>query len=118
MRVGLFVFVILISLFSCQNKKKEEILKPEKMQAVLWDIIRADNFTIDFIKKDSTKNVNEENVKMQIEIFAIHKITKDEFYSSLDYYKKNNGLMKPIIDSIISKAEKTRNFKVTNLEAQ
>lgn len=118
MRLRLVIFLALGSLFSCQDKKNTEILKPEKMQAVLWDIIRADNFTTDFIKKDSTKNPNEENIKMQIEIFAMHKITKDNFYNSLAYYKNNTGLLKPILDSIIIKAEKTKQFNVTNLEAQ
>ena len=42
----IFLFV-LVSLISCGGKDKIPvgILKPDKMQAVLWDIINADAFT-------------------------------------------------------------------------
>ena len=33
------------------------------MQAVLWDVIKANAFTTEFIKKDSAKDDVEENLK-------------------------------------------------------
>ena len=82
-RVFIFLFGIVI-LNSCGNKDEipAGILKPEKMQVVLWDVIKAEAFTADFIKKDSSKNAVAENLKLQQQIFAIHKISKADFYSS------------------------------------
>jgi len=95
---------------SCRDKNKipEGILKPDKMQAVMWDVVRADIFTRDFIIKDTAKNATEENLKLQQEIFAIHHISKEDFYKSYNYYNLNTGLMKAVMDSMINKAEKKK----------
>jgi len=116
------IWILLLSLlilFACGNKDKipAGILKPDKMQAVLWDVIKANAFTADFIKKDSTKDAVNENLKLQQKIFAIHHITKDDFYRSYGYYKLNPGQLKVIIDSMIVQAErnKYKNIKVKSL---
>mgnify|MGYP003477589612 FL=1 len=111
-RLGYLLFG-LVMLPACKNKDTipEGILKPEKMQVVLWDVIRADAFTADFIKKDSAKNAAAENLKLQQQIFAIHKITKADFYNSYDYYKSNTPLIKNILDSLIKKAERSKYVK-------
>ena len=78
------------------------------MQAILWDVIRADAFTTEYTKPDSSKNASEENVKLQKAIFAKHRISREDFYNSFNYYKMNSGLMKVILDSIINKANRER----------
>jgi len=110
---------------SCTNKDKmpDGILKPEKMQAVLWDVIKADVFTTDFIKKDTAKNAAAENLKLQQQIFAIHKITKADFYNSYDYYKTNTVVFRKIVDSMIAQAERnkfttTKTFNTKPLQAE
>ena len=110
---------------SCSNKEKipDGILKPEKMNAVLWDVIKADVFTAEFIKKDSTKNAAAENLKLQQQIFAIHKISKADFYNSYDYYKSNTVVFKKIVDSMIAQAERkkifnTKTFSTKPLQAE
>ena len=88
------------------------------MQAVLWDVIKADAFTTEIIKKDSAKNVTEENLKLQQEIFSIHQITRDIFYKSYNYYKTNPGQLKVIMDSMIIQAErnKSKNFTIKGIQ--
>ncbi len=107
------LFIGLTLLGSCGNKEglPAGVLKQEKMQAVLWDVIRADVFTTDFIKKDSSKNGTAENLKLQQQIFAIHKISKADFYTSYDYYKKNTVEFKKIIDSMVVQAERKKDIK-------
>ena len=67
MRTGMLILLAGIILASCSNKKAlpDGVLKPGQMQAVLWDIIRVDAFTTNFIKKDSSKNAVTENGCMQ-----------------------------------------------------
>jgi hypothetical protein len=109
-----------VFLLSCTTKSKEPtgILKPDKMQAVLWDVLRAQAFTVEFIKKDTTKNDVEENLKLQQEIFAIHRISKEEFYRSFEYYKTNSGPMKAIMDTIMNRADRIKDTKTAPLVAQ
>jgi hypothetical protein len=103
----------LVFINSCKSKAPADVLKPPKMEAVLWDVIKADVFTAEFIKKDSSKNAATENLKLQQQIFAIHKITKADFYRSYDYYKSNSEIFKKVIDSMVAHAERDRYEKPT-----
>jgi hypothetical protein len=111
----LLIGLALIS--SCTNKDKipANVLKPAKMQAVLWDVIKADAFTTEFIKKDTAKNAVAENAKLQQQIFTIHNISLADFYSSYDYYKTNSTAFKKIIDSMVQQAERNKYIKTAPL---
>lgn len=104
-------FIILIICFAACNKKNalpSGVLNAGKMQSVLWDIMMAESYTTEFIKKDSLKNAEIENAKLQQQIFSIHKISKKEFYDSYSYYNVHVDLMKTLLDSMSAKAEKER----------
>jgi Domain of unknown function (DUF4296) len=104
---------------SCgHDKTPPGILEPNKMQAVLWDVIKAEAFTNDFIKKDSAKNAAAENLKLQQQIFAIHRTTKDVFYKSYDYYKTNTPVFKVMLDSMIAQAGRNKNYGTKPLTAE
>jgi hypothetical protein len=119
MRRLIIAFAGLFLINSCVNKEKlpAGVLNPEKMKAVLWDVIKADVFTTEFIKKESAKNAAAENLKLQQQIFAIHKTTKADFYRSYDYYKSNTMEFKKVIDSMIAIAERNRYNKTQPLPA-
>ncbi|MEO6538886.1 MAG: DUF4296 domain-containing protein [Ferruginibacter sp.] len=106
MKKANFIIILLFFVSCSQNKIPDGILPPQKMQDVLWDYLRADAFTKEYISKDSTKNLQAENVKLQKNLFSMHHITKEEFYNSYDYYLKHNNKMKVLLDSMI--ATKTR----------
>ena len=88
------------------------------MQAVLWDMIKAQAFTDQFVKKDTTKNANNENLKLQQEIFTIHHVSKETFYKSYDYYKSNSGLLNQMLDSIIVQDERNKKIKIKPFKAE
>lgn len=110
MRRTKIVLFGLVILFSCgqKNTVPSGILKPAKMQIILWDVLRADAFTYEFVTKDSSKKPEAENVKLQQQIFAVHKISKDEFYKSFEFYNAHPGLMQPLLDSLINKATRDK----------
>ncbi|MEI7963677.1 MAG: DUF4296 domain-containing protein [Chitinophagaceae bacterium] len=106
-----FITLMLIMLLlSCSNKKqgKSAILHQDTMQAVLWDVIRADALSTQASRLDSTKKPLLENAKLQQAIFAYHKISREQFYNSFNYYKSNAALMRAILDSMINKANRER----------
>jgi hypothetical protein len=78
------------------------VLKPVKMQAVLFDIIRADNFVFQYVTKDSSKKPEAELAKLQQQIFAVHKISRADYYKSYEYYKAHPDIMEPMLDSLIN----------------
>lgn len=114
-----FLIFLAVSLISCGSKDEipSTILKPDKMQAVLWDVIKAQAFTDQYIKKDSSKNAEMENLKMQQEIFVIHHVSKEEFYKSYDYYKTNTSLLNQMLDSITVQDERNKKTKIKPLQA-
>ena len=103
-RISFFIVGCMLFIISCQNKNDipTGILKPDKMQAILWDVIKADAFTTEFIKKDSAKNTENENLKLQQQIFAIHHVSKENFYKSYNYYKTQTPVLKTILDSMMN----------------
>jgi hypothetical protein len=107
----IFLFILLLSslFFSCSKKmRKPDVLPEKKMREVMCDMMRADQYVADFLSKDSTRNKKDESVKLYDEIFYIHKITRGQFKSSLDYYSSQPDLFRAIIDSLAKrKAELT-----------
>lgn len=104
-------FIIIIScIFSCKNKDDASlgILKFDKMQAVLWDVIQAEALTVQFIKKDSLLNAPLENLKLQQQIFSEHQTNKEEFYKSYQYYSGHIQLMRSLLDSMTTMAERNK----------
>ncbi|MBP6431012.1 MAG: DUF4296 domain-containing protein [Ferruginibacter sp.] len=108
MKFLLCSFFCVAILFSCKNDKPKGLLSEKKMQAVFTDIMKVDAYTKNFIAKDSQKNAILENTKMQMQVFALHKITKEEFYNSYEYYISDVKKMQPFMDSIINKANNER----------
>ena len=109
-----FIIMFFISftlLISCRSKPAGEgkILSSDKMQAVMWDFIQADVFTEFYLKKDSSKNASLQNAALQKKIFALHQVSKEDFYTSFDYYSNRSSDMRILLDSISAKAERQRN---------
>ncbi len=77
------------------------VLSPKKMQEVMWDMMRADQFLADYvINKDTTANKDSESIRLYREVFAIHHVSKNEFKRSFSFYNSHPALLKPIMDSI------------------
>ena len=71
------------------------------MEKILWELTQADVFTQDFIIKDSSINLEKENLKIQLKIFSKNNTDRKSFYKSYDYYLKHEELLKPLLDSIV-----------------
>lgn len=80
------------------------------MQLVLWDYIRADVYSNDFVKKDTVNKINDtlENIRLQNKVFSFYKITREEFYKSYNYYIDHPEIMDPLMDSMISKQNRIK----------
>ncbi len=101
MRLIYFLFLLMI-LGSCSGDSlPKEIIPPKKMQDVFWDYLRADVYTTDFIVTDSTKNAVTENIRLQNIVFANHKVSKQQFYKSYNYYLEHPELMTSLLDSMM-----------------
>lgn len=111
-----YLFIFCCILFaSCSPNRPDDVLPPEKMQQVLWDYIRADVYTSDFISKDSSKNAVAENAKFQLAVFQKHKISKEQFYRSYEYYASHNKEMRTMLDTITARQQRIEQQKMARL---
>ncbi len=96
-----FFFFLLILLVSCSRSKYPDgVLVPEKMQAVYWDYLRADVYAKEMLSKDSSRNIDSANIQFQQQLFEKHKVSKETFYKSYDYYISHQLLMKDMLDTM------------------
>ncbi|MBK5272739.1 MAG: DUF4296 domain-containing protein [Bacteroidia bacterium] len=103
MKIRLFVLFFLISIAACNNRNNipNGILKPSKMQAVMWDIVRADQLFNNYARYgDTSGNSTNERIKLYQLVFSIHNISKEKFQQSFSFYQAHPDLMKVILDSI------------------
>ena len=106
------VILIAIVAAGCSDNIEipKDILSQSKMQGVMWDLIRADEFVSTYIwKNDSLINREEESVNLYKQIFQIHNITKDQFRNSLSFYRQHPKLLKIIVDSLNTKGNSQQN---------
>lgn len=85
----------------CCKQNNQSILSSDKMEKIVWELTQADVFTQDFIIKDSSINLEKENLKIQLKIFSKNNTDRKSFYKSYDYYLKHEELLKPLLDSIV-----------------
>ena len=109
------ILLLLTSFFSCSEKgQKKDILPENEMREVMWDMMRADQYVAAFLSKDSIYNKRDESVRLYEEIFRIHKITRQEFKASFDYYRSRPDLFRPIIDSLAKRKIEPSHLRPTH----
>ena len=101
MYAGICISGIAFLLTACKGKGKPDILSPDVMQVVLWDMLRADEMAMSENIKDTIRtNYLTHSVNAYQQVFAIHHITKEQFYASLHYYQERPDKNKELIDSV------------------
>ncbi|HEX2846214.1 MAG TPA: DUF4296 domain-containing protein [Chitinophagaceae bacterium] len=97
------LLLLLTGIMACSDKNKlpKDVLPQPKMQAVMWDMIRAGDFLNNYVfYRDTSVDKIAETQKWNEKIFQIHKITREQFDKSYAYYRQHPQLMKAVMDSI------------------
>jgi Domain of unknown function (DUF4296) len=118
MRILFFLLITAVLITGCTKKNRipSNVLSPAKMQAVLWDMMRADQFLTDYVfARDTSKNKEKESIRMYEQIFVFHKINKEEFTKSFAFYRSHPLHLQVIMDSISKrKGEAPSNIVTTD----
>lgn len=103
MRIGFLIPIAIFVFTACKGKNKipADVLSQKKMQAVMWDMMRADHFLTDYVfSKDSGLDKTAESFKYYQQIFAIHQTNTEQFRKSYSFYTSHPNLFKAIMDSM------------------
>ncbi len=88
---------------------KKKILPLDTMKIIMWDMLKADEWYIRETIKDSTLKNKHENIRLYEQVFAIHGITRNQFYASYKYYESHPTEFKVLIDSVETSSNRIRN---------
>ena len=115
--IGILIIYLIIS---CKPSTRipSNVLGINKMKKILWDMVQVDQFTIQYISRDSSKNSKQETAILYQKVLSLHQITSNEFKHSLYYYIKHPFQQKILLDSLSQYATrmKTKNYRFENME--
>lgn len=122
MKTCILFFLICVLFFSCADKNKvpAEIISQEKMQGILWDVVRAQILSLEMAHRDTSLNEIAETKALTKKVFDIHKITAVDFDKSYNWYASHPELMKNLFDSLSSQKqlENDLQLKIKNKPAK
>ena len=101
-----FFFLLLVFALACSSKNTapSNIIPPNKMQGILWDMFRVGNFVTSYaIPADTTLQRNKEQIKWYNRVLRLHQVTEAQFKKSMQYYKEHPDLLATIMDSLSRK---------------
>jgi hypothetical protein len=95
------ITVFLIIFIGCSsNGIRNGILPHERMQPVVYDLIRVDEFINNYVIKDSTIDIKKKRSILYEQVFKIHKTSREQFFASYKYYQQHPKLQKELFDSL------------------
>lgn len=103
-----YLFVLLlVFVLACSSKNAvpSNIIPPNKMQGILWDMFKVGNFVTSYqLPADTTLQRNKEQIKWYNRVLHIHQVTEAQFKSSMQYYKDHPAILAIIMDSLSRKS--------------
>jgi hypothetical protein len=103
--------IFLVFTLSCkeENDPPGDLIPSKKMETIIWQLIEADQYVINIIAKDSTKNLAAERVKLYSKVFELNSTNRAVFNNSYKYYMGRPDISKIMFDSIAVRASRQRN---------
>ncbi|MFN5607338.1 MAG: DUF4296 domain-containing protein [Bacteroidota bacterium] len=108
MRSRLAAMIILVATCGCQSRQAipSDILSADKMEEVLFDMLRSGHMVNNFIlSKDSSINKEQVQIEWLNKVLTFHAVSEQQFKKSFSYYQQHPELMAKVMDSISKKEE-------------
>jgi len=113
-------FVLLFLIMGCTDKDKipSGVLPREEMGNVLWDMVQADQYADIYVTKDTSRiNKKIETLKLYDMVLRMHKVSRDEFRKSFQFYKDRPDLSRPMFDSLLARGNRLRTESYSRMSA-
>ena len=95
-------------LISCSNGDTKNVLPVNTMKVVMFDMLKADEWYARKLVGDTLLLRVKEDIPLYEQVFAVHKLTKKEFFDSYHYYEAHPIAYKELVDSLESYANKQK----------
>src|ERR1700759_226624 len=101
-RVAILFLIFGSLITACGDKYSvpSGILDREKMEAVMWDMIQADQYA-DYLKKDSAHlDLKAEHLRLYEQVFRLHDVSREKFQKSYNWYLAHPEMNQVLFDSL------------------
>ena len=105
---GLLCMLLVVA---CSEKDKipSDVIGKEEMEKILWDMMLADQYSVNYLVKDSARvNVKIETLKLYEEVFRLHKVSREAFRKSFQFYQGRPDITRTMFDSLLAKGNRAR----------
>jgi hypothetical protein len=111
--------MLLVAGCSEKDKIPSGVIGKEEMEKILWDMMLADQYSANYLIKDSAKvNVKIETLKLYEEVFRLHKVTRDAFRKSYEFYQGRPDITRTMLDSLVARGNRARSENYTRPPGQ
>ncbi|MFT4153041.1 DUF4296 domain-containing protein [Parafilimonas sp.] len=102
------LFIVYLAACGTEDKKiSDKIMPVDKMKVIVWELMQAGSYAT--IKKEKdTSSATQLNTAYMAQVLQMHKINKDDFFKSFDYYQTHPALNKILFDSINAYSQRRR----------
>lgn len=110
----LIFFGALFFLYSCSGKQKipSNILPPEKMKNIVWDILEAQSVTNEIAARDSSIDKQASLDSLTREAFRLNHTDSVNYKRSYNWYVAHPEIMKIFLDSLYEQKQRDKDLKL------
>lgn len=107
MMIRFQTFLLVFLLLSCSGGHEipEGVLDRGKMEDVMWDMMRADEMLSVYSERGATFPGISQNTDLYDKVFRIHRIDKNHFTRSLEFYQSNPDIFQEVLDSLKTRSD-------------
>lgn len=93
-------FILLISACKSGQRIPENVLQPEEMKKVMWDVFLAEAWANQSISGDSNLVLSDKVKEFTQDAFEVNKMTEEEFFKSYNWYINHPDIFNVLLDSL------------------
>ena len=98
------VLFALLILIACNGRTPKNVLPVNTMKVVMFDMLKADEWYARKLIGDTLLLKVKEDIPLYEQVFAVHKISKKQFFDSYHFYEAHPVAYKELVDSLESYA--------------
>ncbi|HVZ95858.1 MAG TPA: DUF4296 domain-containing protein [Chitinophagaceae bacterium] len=112
MKRGIF-FILFLVIAGCTGRQiPANIIQPEEMKKVLWDITRAESLSGELSRRDSSINKIAAIKVLSDKIFSLHHISGSDFEKSYLWYTGHPDILKVMLDSMTAQNSRANRLEL------
>jgi len=109
MRYLLLCSMVCLSLVSCSPEIPKDVIPIDRMKFVMYDVLSAQEAAQLMADPKDTTATKNKTFELYDQVFAIHKISRQEFDRSFKFYESHPDKIKILFDSVTAFGNRKKN---------